>query len=77
VRNRARIRIDRIACDGRGFCAEFLPELITLDDWGFPIISAGVIPENLLALAHDVVEVCPKAALWLEAVSSDGDGRDR
>ena len=35
----ARLRVDPIACDGRGLCAEALPELITLDDWGFPISS--------------------------------------
>lgn len=35
-----RLRVDAIARDGRGLCAEMLPELITLDDWGFPIISA-------------------------------------
>jgi ferredoxin len=36
---RERLRVDPIACDGRGLCAEILPELITLDDWGFPIIG--------------------------------------
>ena len=29
-----RLKVDPIACDGRGLCAELLPELITLDDWG-------------------------------------------
>ena len=23
---------------GRGLCAEIAPELVTLDDWGFPMI---------------------------------------
>ena len=35
----ARLRVDFIACKGRGLCAEALPELITLDDWGFPVVS--------------------------------------
>lgn len=61
-----RIRVDRIACDGRGLCAEVLPELIRLDDWGYPIIDAGVIPDDLEAHAQDAVELCPKMALWLE-----------
>jgi hypothetical protein len=30
----ARLVVDFIACDGRGLCAEALPDLITLDDWG-------------------------------------------
>ena len=64
--SRLRIRVDRIACDGRGLCAEVLPELIRLDDWGYPIIHQGVIPEELIAHARDAVELCPKMALWLE-----------
>ena len=45
----ARLRVDPIACDGRGLCAEALPELITLDDWGFPITSGQPVPAWLLA----------------------------
>ena len=61
-----RIHIDRIACDGKGVCAEMLPELIRLDDWGFPIVKAGPVPAHLVDVAADAVEVCPKLALWLE-----------
>ena len=70
--SRVRIRIDRIACDGRGLCAEILPELISLDDWGFPIVSEAVVPEEIVDVAEDAVEVCPKLALWLEAVTTEG-----
>ena len=38
------MRIDPIRCTGRGLCAEILPELIQLDDWGFPVIS-GILYE--------------------------------
>ena len=34
------LAVDRIVCDGYGICAELLPELIDLDDWGYPIVSA-------------------------------------
>jgi len=68
MRSALRIHVDRIACDGRGLCAEVLPELISLDDWGFPIIERGSVPEYLVGEARDAVEVCPKLALWLEAV---------
>jgi ferredoxin len=61
-----RIRVDSIACAGRGLCAELLPELITLDDWGFPIILAGEVPAYLLDEAGEAVRVCPKLALHLE-----------
>ena len=62
---RSRLRVDPIACDGRGLCAEILPELITLDDWGFPVIQ-GDVPGPLVADAREAVRVCPKLALRLE-----------
>jgi hypothetical protein len=31
-----RLQVDRIACDGRGLCAELLPEIVRLDDWVSP-----------------------------------------
>jgi ferredoxin len=60
-----RLRIDMTACEGRGLCAEVLPELISLDDWGFPIIS-GPVPEQLEQPTREAVRLCPRLALWLE-----------
>jgi ferredoxin len=62
----ARLRVDPIACDGRGLCAEVLPELITLDDWGFPIIRDGEIPPGLMAAAGEAIRLCPVLALRLD-----------
>jgi ferredoxin len=31
------LAIDWTACDGRGWCVELLPELLTQDRWGYPI----------------------------------------
>lgn len=36
-----RIDIDRTACRGHGLCAEFLPEHITLDEWGYPLVDGA------------------------------------
>jgi len=73
-----RLRVDFIACDGRGLCAEALPELVTLDDWGFPIISDRTVPPWLLADAREIVRACPKLALRLDrgqpALRADGPG---
>jgi ferredoxin len=60
---RARLVIDPIACDGRALCAELLPELITLDDWGFPVITSGDIPAGLDKEAMAVARLCPRLAL--------------
>ena len=62
----ARLRADPIACDGRGLCAEVLPEVITLDDWGFPIITDEEIPAGLMAAADEAVRLCPLLALRLD-----------
>src|SRR4029078_9578129 len=62
---RAEIVIDRIACDGYGMCAELLPELIDLDEWGYPIIAAAGGPDELLDHARRAVAVCPVLALKL------------
>jgi ferredoxin len=63
---RPQLRIDPIGCDGRGLCAEMLPELITLDDWGFPIIRDTDVPSRLQADARETVRACPMLALRLE-----------
>ena len=34
-----KLRVDPVACDGFGHCAELAPEFISLDEWGYPIIS--------------------------------------
>jgi ferredoxin len=47
-------------------CAELLPERITLDDWGYPIIDERAIPPELEAHARRAVEACPTLALALE-----------
>jgi ferredoxin len=59
------IVVDRIACDGTGFCAELLPELIDLDDWGYPIISPEPVSPELVDRARRAVARCPVLALRL------------
>jgi ferredoxin len=62
-----RLEVDRIRCDGYGMCAELLPEVIELDDWGYPIIVSGDVPDELRSLARRAVDVCPVLALRLSA----------
>ena len=62
-----RLVVDRIRCDGFGMCAELLPELIELDEWGYPIVAAGDVPDALIDHARRAVAVCPVLALRLAA----------
>ena len=41
-----RILIDPVACDAYGYCAELLPEAITLDEWGYPIVDGKPLPPS-------------------------------
>ena len=61
-----RIRINPIACDAHGLCVELLPEMIRLDDWGYPILEQPEVPSQLLDLADRAVDACPTLALILE-----------
>ena len=61
-----RLRVNPIACEGHGQCAELLPELIRLDDWGFPIIEDPEVPRELSSHARRAVAACPTLALLLE-----------
>ena len=62
------LQVDRILCDGYGMCAELLPELIELDDWGYPMLRPGAVPDDLVGLARRAVDVCPVLALALRQV---------
>lgn len=60
-----RIVINPITCDGHGMCAEMLPELIDLDDWGYPIVRSAEVPPHLRATARRARQMCPMLALLL------------
>jgi len=65
---RTELIVDRIACDGFGMCAELLPELIDLDEWGYPIVAGGGVPDKILDHARRAVAVCPVLALRLTRI---------
>jgi ferredoxin len=65
-RQRLHLRVNPILCDAYGHCAELLPELIELDEWGYPIIAGGPVPNGLEREARRAVTLCPRLALLLE-----------
>lgn len=64
-----RLHVDWTACDGRGLCAELLPELLASDDWGYPVARSGeaepAVPRRLQDVARRAVDRCPALALRL------------
>jgi ferredoxin len=57
------LRVNPIACDGHGMCAELLPEMIELDPWGYPILASAAVPRGLLDHARRAAAACPTLAL--------------
>ena len=60
------LKVNPIACTAHGLCTELLPEMVRLDDWGYPIIDALAVPDHLMAHARKAVATCPTLALSLE-----------
>jgi ferredoxin len=61
----SKLRVNFIACDAYGACAELFPEWIELDDWGYPIVRSDEVPRELMKHARRAVQACPKVALLL------------
>jgi ferredoxin len=63
---RVTLRVNPIACVGHGMCAELLPELIELDQWGYPIMGSATVPRPLVDHARRAAQACPTLALLVE-----------
>jgi ferredoxin len=59
------VSVDRIACGGFGTCAQLLPERITLDEWGYPILDPTPVHGEEHRHAKRAVNACPRLALSL------------
>ncbi len=63
---RARLRIDPIRCDGHGLCADLVPELLRLDDWGYPMPIGADVPRRLESQVGRAAKLCPTLAIVVE-----------
>ena len=60
------LRVNPILCEAHGMCAELLPELIALDEWGYPYLDGRPVPRELVDHAERAAAACPTFALLLE-----------
>jgi len=60
------LRINPISCRAHGLCADELPEAITLDEWGYPMLPTGPLAPNLVRRAKSAAAACPVLALRLQ-----------
>ncbi len=56
------LKVDADACDGVGICAVVAADLITLDQWGFPVVADTDDP-RVLKRARRAARACPHRAL--------------
>jgi len=59
------LQIDWTRCDGHGLCAALLPERITRDEWGFPILHDVHEDAQDRSALRRAVAICPALALRL------------
>ena len=60
-----RLRVNPIACEAHGMCAELMPEFIGIDPWGYPIVPDEPVPDELTALARRAAAACPTLAILI------------
>lgn len=60
-----RLWVDPIGCRAHGLCEELLPELVSLDEWGYPMLADRSVPPELVAHARRAAAACPTLALRL------------
>jgi ferredoxin len=59
------LRVDWPQCRAHGLCHEVVPELIHLDEWGYPLFDERPLAGHELPAARKAVQVCPTLALRL------------
>jgi ferredoxin len=60
------VRVNSIACQAHGMCAELLPERITLDEWGYPIVDKAPLQDWQVEHANRAARACPTFALLVD-----------
>lgn len=62
-----KLRIDYRQCARSGQCFYMVPDLVKKGDDDLPRLLQPTVPEELRAQAEELVDVCPMAAIHLEA----------
>jgi ferredoxin len=61
-----RIEVDWTRCDAHGLCAALVPEVVSLDEWGFPIVAGIGLDSETEVHARRAALACPALALRIE-----------
>ena len=58
-----RVVVDRDRCEGNTVCVRIAPEVFTLDDDEYAMVTADPVPVEQETLAEKAIAECPRAAL--------------
>jgi ferredoxin len=58
------LELDRDTCAGHGLCSAVAPDLIEIDDEGYPMFGDSV-PQDQVEPGRDAVTACPEQAFKL------------
>ena len=70
-----RLVVDPTSCDAHGICALKCPDLLALDEWGYPVLlhgAAAISKGPARRAARRAVRACPEGALRLEPTGTAG-----
>ena len=70
-----RVRVDPVACDAYGYCAELLPERVSLDEWGYPVVDGRPLEPGLVEMARRAAAECPRRAFSWTGAPGGADRR--
>jgi ferredoxin len=58
-----RVAVDPERCRGYGLCGTLAPELFTLTDGGYTVVTTPEVPPELEDAVREAVHVCPERAI--------------
>ncbi len=75
--SQVRLKVDWARCSGHGLCARIAPEMVQLDNQGYPMFLDMPVPFWLEKEAQQAVEMCPALALSLTTGGSQNSETPR
>lgn len=72
---RVRVRVDPIRCTAFGFCAEFCPEMFTLDEWGYAWLRQSEVQPKMVETIRETARLCPRRAILVEEIEEQQTSR--
>ncbi|MEX5634263.1 ferredoxin [Parafrankia sp. FMc2] len=58
-----KVVVDEDRCCGHSTCATLCPEVFTLSDDGFAVVTVDEVPAEFERVVHEAVSNCPERAI--------------